>query len=808
MASTGLQDLLELIYAPNAVVHMLSGKAIARAVRGHFIVDAALNALMLADALNVPLPRRPDGADDFVSEREELTEEGSDPASELPTEWNEDLDEAASLFKKLMEGDVSIEEAAASDALQRINEQLTRYAKSLKMSSRTSALWLQYMGMVDILRKYIRAERTGNWNLHLQAIQEMLPYRAASGHNLYTKSARLYVQQMSDLEAQHPAILEKFQQGLHVVRRSDRRWAGLSTDLIIEQVLMRNMKTSGGLTRGRGMTEQQRTLWLLSTPACAEVNKAMQKLTGVNYNTGEQNKDMTKARQARDWKDTLTVLQHLKERNPFSSDPSLRNIATGVHAHSTVNVDTAMSVGTAILQSMDGKTAAEYTFKKKDQTITLATKSSVKIGGDEVQIDPQLLFQRLITAAKTSEDLESAFRYELCSYPSALFVSPMFLREPHKPALADAIWQTAAQDASAEIPPDVQYVLDGGALIQRIPWAHGAKYKDIYRQYTDYVSKRYGEAVVVFDGYEGTSTKDMTHQRRTRGITGATVAFTEDMDAPMKKEHFLANKNNKQRFINMLGKELKKQHCQVYHAVGDADVLIVQKAVEWAATTNTVLVGDDTDLLILLCYHANLRSNDLFFCPEQKNAKKIRVWNIKAIKEQLGSELCENILFLHGILGCDTTSRLYGIGKGASLKRFKKNAVFREQAKVFNTPSASPDNVIAAGEKALVAIYNGKPSDTLDSLRYKRFCEKVASNSSYVQPQSLPPTSAATKYHSLRVYLQVQEWQGSTDGLLPSDWGWQECEGRFLPRQTDLAAAPEKLLQVIRCNCQSDCSSI
>ena len=47
MASSGLQDLLELIYAPNAVVHMLSGKAIARAVRAHLIVDAALNALIL-----------------------------------------------------------------------------------------------------------------------------------------------------------------------------------------------------------------------------------------------------------------------------------------------------------------------------------------------------------------------------------------------------------------------------------------------------------------------------------------------------------------------------------------------------------------------------------------------------------------------------------------------------------------------------------------------------------------------------------------------------------------------------------------
>ena len=39
---------------------------------------------------------------------------------------------------------------------------------------------------------------------------------------------------------------------------------------------------------------------------------------------------------------------------------------------------------------------------------------------------------------------------------------------------------------------------------------------------------------------------------------------------------------------------------RVHHAPGDTDLLIVQKAVESAAIVNTVLVGDDIDLLILL----------------------------------------------------------------------------------------------------------------------------------------------------------------------------------------------------------------
>ena len=49
MVGSGLQDVLELVYAKNAVGHILSGKAIARAIRGHFLDDAALNALLMCD---------------------------------------------------------------------------------------------------------------------------------------------------------------------------------------------------------------------------------------------------------------------------------------------------------------------------------------------------------------------------------------------------------------------------------------------------------------------------------------------------------------------------------------------------------------------------------------------------------------------------------------------------------------------------------------------------------------------------------------------------------------------------------------
>lgn len=209
-------------------------------------------------------------------------------------------------------------------------------------------------------------------------------------------------------------------------------------------------------------------------------------------------------------------------------------------------------------------------------------------------------------------------------------------------------------------------------------------------------------------GQEGPHTKRWNiHERHDTSLTSqragqasATVTFTEDMQLTIKKEQFLANKTKKQKFINMLGDQLENSKCKVHHAPGDADLLIVQKAVESDAIVNTVLVGDDTDLLILLCYHASLDSHSIFFQPEPKKTTK----DIQVVLEQLGPEVCSNILFQHAVLGCDTTSRLYGIGKGTSLKKFKSSIHFRELARAFDVQSASTDDVIAAGEQVLVSM--------------------------------------------------------------------------------------------------------
>ena len=108
---------------------------------------------------------------------------------------------------------------------------------------------------------------------------------------------------MAELETKHPTLHKMFTDGFHVVRRSDRYWGGLSTDLTIEQVLMKSLKSTGGLTRGSGMTELQCASWVLSMPACADINRKMQEFIGQDAATTNTHPDASDARMKRDLSD-------------------------------------------------------------------------------------------------------------------------------------------------------------------------------------------------------------------------------------------------------------------------------------------------------------------------------------------------------------------------------------------------------------------------------------------------------------------------------------------------------------------------
>ena len=161
-------------------------------------------------------------------------------------------------------------------------------------------------------------------------------------------------------------LATKFRTGFHAVRRSDRYWAGLWSDLVIEQTLMKSIKTCGGLTRGRGMSENVRQLWVLSLSDCEVIHQAMTEVSDLTVKSSEQHVEMGMARCSRDYIDCEKFLVWLLQRNPFVyEDKHLHSLSLGLvsDGRDDVNCDRAEEVGIMIQEKLDNMSMLECRIK-------------------------------------------------------------------------------------------------------------------------------------------------------------------------------------------------------------------------------------------------------------------------------------------------------------------------------------------------------------------------------------------------------------------------------------------------------------
>ena len=249
MKGSGLEDALEELYGKSTIPHLISGKAVSRALRGHFLVESALVCQLM-----VPLISMENDLEEDDMENE--TCNNTTPGTTV-VRIDDLLIEIENMTDAIKENKVV--EMHEDSSLLKLRISLEEYKKLLGDSSRTAKLWLQYLYYIDIVRLFIRTERVGDWDLYLISVKKMINLFAATGHINYAKCARLHLQNMLYLKKRHPWVYERFRGGgLHTVRRSDKYWAGIWADLTIEQVMMRAIKTKGGLTRGRGASETTR----------------------------------------------------------------------------------------------------------------------------------------------------------------------------------------------------------------------------------------------------------------------------------------------------------------------------------------------------------------------------------------------------------------------------------------------------------------------------------------------------------------------------------------------------------------------
>ncbi|KAJ8875549.1 hypothetical protein PR048_023444 [Dryococelus australis] len=237
---------------------IMSGKEYSCSLRGHHLIHASLQVLLIADILEY----NPHTEVECIPDTDcmDVTEESQQKVSDL-----------IELFYELFQTTMSMNDAIKSTALNEVIESLEKQKLELSKDIRTAKLWILYLKIFDVAKAFIWSEKTGNFEMHLNTVENMLPFFASSGHNNYVKYARVYIQDMREIEKKYPQVHEMFTKGYFTSRRHDRMWAGVWTEMFIEQTLMKSTKGQSGITHGGGMTESKRASLVLSHSTCSAV---------------------------------------------------------------------------------------------------------------------------------------------------------------------------------------------------------------------------------------------------------------------------------------------------------------------------------------------------------------------------------------------------------------------------------------------------------------------------------------------------------------------------------------------------------
>ena len=193
-------------------------------------------------------------------------------------------------------------------------------------------MWVQCLEMVANIFSYIRAQRTSNLDLHFKSTRNMLPYFIAVGHHQYAKCTRMslsWSQQCPDL------MDEAFGKDHHTVRYSSRNWRGTGSAMSMEQSVMREAKTSGGIGHGALRHEDALGSWFLFIEHTSKVNEdftgSICRQTDSHSYKHPDTAIVTKTRKSLA---VETIIDFLEENSPFDSDIykcNLISLGTGVN---------------------------------------------------------------------------------------------------------------------------------------------------------------------------------------------------------------------------------------------------------------------------------------------------------------------------------------------------------------------------------------------------------------------------------------------------------------------------------------------
>lgn len=250
---------------------------------------------------------------------------------------------------------------------------------------------------VLFMMMFVRAEREGDWALHLCTVSAMMPYFFAAGHINYARCELYY---MRSLEALPHAVLPSFLGGQHVMRHQPGLWNGMWSDMFIETTLMRYGHGPGGLV-GITLNESALKRWALSLHVCSRLIKDIADMRDEDTETQVlSHKGKMPAHVKSDVQDRENIRDKLKScidpLNEEDHPDSIVNIVTGRISKDTVNVDQAVIVGREQMETYEASWPDGFYGSLTKKLTTMAdSKKCVKVGPG-ISFDTDLIYSRVM----------------------------------------------------------------------------------------------------------------------------------------------------------------------------------------------------------------------------------------------------------------------------------------------------------------------------------------------------------------------------------------------------------------------------
>lgn len=731
-------------------------------------------------------------------------------------------------------------EHATTETFQKV---MADFGEELTEQNVNYSYWWKYMEMVFILLMFTRAQREGNWELHMYSFKRMLPFFFQYNHTNYARWGTVYIAEMANLPEE---VASEFHAGNFVIKGSTGAFNQVDPDQG-QEWMNATGKTSGGIV-GITKTPSALSRWTLSYNLRSQISESTNRMFQIKHYS--EHNECLPGRVKTDCDAEEKLVETLKKFGVFSDNNNeslqaiyTKDIATSQIENSLLTVEThgrdqlQSFVESRLLPTDDpDKHTPFYDPIKRNNVSTFKTlyelhKTSInKEKQSHMKMDRSIL-QRLVTAYEAGRhvDITQILKHELLPVPLSLAQMNGTLRTGNKSILVDTLTDGITVPESITPVGTSTLVIDGQALVMVIGSTPGMKifgdFADKFCNIVFSLGKLHGRIDVVFDRYRSNSIKEGTRTKRA-GTTRPIRRVVEGRDVclPAKWGNFIALGDNKADLARFLSNELIRNspenktvvvaggfvsECEVQCNVSldttnlessheEADTRLILHAIH-CKTDTVVILSRDTDVLLLLLAHIDKIGSSTVWMMSG-TLKKPKLLPVTTIAETLSFELAASLLAFHALTGSDTTSYIAGHTKKTAWHIFKYHYALLENLGTGDLSEATLSSV----EAFICKLYK-VDTESIDQARCILFAK-------YNAPEQLPPTRDALTLHVKRAHYQTLVWKQAhiAKPVLPSPetLGWRKSDGVLLPELMSLNPVPDMCLEMITCQCASGCNTL